>query len=283
MDRDQRNRIVGHLLVWGGAALLGLVAACPAQRAAGPRGHGEETHNGRDDASAGGIRDRRCTRNICWASVTGLPKKIALFRTQVFGPKEYLAFTASLRKHGGVEGATVLDIGAGSGVLGLLALAHGAAGVVATEINPMGVRNARHNARLLGQAARVDVRQVSLSKPGAYSVIRAKERFDLIVANPPTLDRRPRTMADRADFDPGYKFVKSIIRGAPAHLARGGRLWLLHNEPVGLKAIRALANELGLSSSIIIDGTKTDFNQHRIRRTMRGYDGSYPIVEITRD
>ncbi len=35
--------------------------------------------------------------------------------------------------------------------------------------------------------------------------------------------------------------------------------------------------------SIIIDGKKTDFNQHRIRRTMRGHDGSYPIIGITRD
>jgi len=61
----------------------------------------------------------------------------------------------------------------------------GARKVVATDINPMAVKNARFNAEQLGLAERFEVRLVPPDDAGAYSVIQASERFDLVIYKRP--------------------------------------------------------------------------------------------------
>jgi len=72
-------------------------------------------------------------------------------------------------------GASVLDLGAGSGVLGLAAARLGAASVLALDTDPQAVRAARKNVRLNGLEAVVRVEEGTLEG--------ASGPFDVIAAN----------------------------------------------------------------------------------------------------
>ena len=76
------------------------------------------------------------------------------------------------RIHGGER---VLDVGCGSGVLGLCALRLGAAHVVAVDIKPEAVEATRRNARLNGVQHQLDARLGPLGE--------IEGTFDIVVAN----------------------------------------------------------------------------------------------------
>lgn len=126
----------------------------------------------------------------------------------------------------------ILDLGTGSGVLALaLAEAFPEARVVAVERSDSALALAREN--IAGHprlAKRIDLRQSDW-----WTAV--SERFDLIVSNPPYL-----TGAEWAEAQPevrehdpqealvadedGLADLREILRGAPAHLLPGGRVWL---------------------------------------------------------
>jgi len=87
--------------------------------------------------------------------------------------------------------ARVLDLGTGTGVAALVA-AEWAGSIVATDINPEAVRAARINALLNRLHARIEVR------PGDLFAPVAKERFDVVLFNPPYYRGAPRDLRDAA-------------------------------------------------------------------------------------
>jgi release factor glutamine methyltransferase len=116
-------------------------------------------------------------------------------------------------------GASVLDMGTGSGVCALAA-ARRARRVVAADVNPAAVRCARINALLNGLEDRIDVREGDLFAP------LAGERFDLVLFNPPFLVGAPKDHRDAAwrSVDAARRFAL----GLEEHLApRGEALVLL--------------------------------------------------------
>jgi len=84
-----------------------------------------------------------------------------------------------------IPGCRLLDPLAGSGAIGLEAVARGAAGVVLNDRSPEAVRAIRHNVALLGDEGRV----VRVEKGEARACLRALgaagERFDVIYLDPP--------------------------------------------------------------------------------------------------
>ncbi len=109
------------------------------------------------------------------------------------------------------RGETVLDIGTGAGVQAVFA-ARTARRVVATDINPAAVENARYNARRLGLAEKIGVRQGDL-----FSPIGPQERFDVILFN----IEYPNSDADQALWDVHERFFAQVKR----HLKPGGRIY----------------------------------------------------------
>eukprot|EP00200_Dunaliella_tertiolecta_P002351 CAMPEP_0202357584 /NCGR_PEP_ID=MMETSP1126-20121109/11553_1 /ASSEMBLY_ACC=CAM_ASM_000457 /TAXON_ID=3047 /ORGANISM="Dunaliella tertiolecta, Strain CCMP1320" /LENGTH=415 /DNA_ID=CAMNT_0048950495 /DNA_START=117 /DNA_END=1362 /DNA_ORIENTATION=+ len=92
---------------------------------------------------------------------------------------------------GHLQGASVMDYGAGSGVLALAALKLGAARAVGTDVDPLAVRSARRNAELNGYAEDAFcVLQCGQSLDDAEPVQQAKgnmygdpPQFDIVCAN----------------------------------------------------------------------------------------------------
>ncbi len=81
-----------------------------------------------------------------------------------------------------LQGARLVELGVGSGVLSIGALQAGAARVVALEINPRAIALCGFNAVVNGVEDRLEVRTGSHDTPFAPL---AGERFDYLIANPP--------------------------------------------------------------------------------------------------
>jgi HemK-related putative methylase len=115
-------------------------------------------------------------------------------------------------------GASVLDMGTGSGVCALFAARH-ARRVVAVDISAAAVRCARLNAVLNHLDDRIDIRHGDLFTP------LADERFDLVLFNPPFLLGDPKDDRDAAwrSSDAARRFAA----GLGDHLEPGGTALLL--------------------------------------------------------
>jgi release factor glutamine methyltransferase len=133
----------------------------------------------------------------------------------VFNPKvprtgEFLAAQLDSRLVG--REAEVLDMGTGSGVCAVIAARY-ARRVVAVDINPEAVRCASINAMLNHVEHKIDIRHGDLFAP-------VKERFDVVLFNPPFLLGTPRDDRDRAwrSNDVAERFAA----GLDAHLKPDG-------------------------------------------------------------
>ncbi len=127
---------------------------------------------------------------------------------------------------------TVLDLGTGSGAIGLAIAANSPhVRVMATDISAPSLEVAKSNASLLGVAARVDFRLAD-----CFSVLDGGGplgRYDQIVANPPYIrDGEINSLAPEVrDFEPrlalaggsdGLNFYRRIAAEAELHLLPGG-------------------------------------------------------------
>ena len=130
----------------------------------------------------------------------------ALFRTS--------RVVVDLLRNGPIpHGASVLDVGTGSGVLAIAA-AQTAGRVVAVDTNPAAVTCARINALLNRAEDRIEVREGDLFEPVA------DERFDAVLCNPPFYRGRATTQLEQAFRSPD--FAERFSDGLPAHLTPEG-------------------------------------------------------------
>ena len=139
------------------------------------------------------------------------------------------------------EGAEVLDLGTGSGVLAVAAAAS-AGRVVAVDVNPQAVHCARLNALLNHCEDRIEVRLGDLFEPVAG------ERVDLVVSNPPYYLGEPTSALERALRSPG--FAEGFAAGLEKHLKAGGSaLVVLSSVGTEVEFLRAF-DEAGLEVSV---------------------------------
>ncbi|UOF93748.1 MAG: peptide chain release factor N(5)-glutamine methyltransferase [Bordetella sp.] len=131
-----------------------------------------------------------------------------------------------------IEIPKVVDLGTGSGIIAIsIALSRSDAFVSGSDINSYALTVAKNNAKRLG----VNLR---LLKGNWFTVFKKKEKFDLIVSNPPYVSRldphleqgdlrfEPRdALTDNAD---GLSHIRCIIFNARFYLKPGGCLWMEH-------------------------------------------------------
>lgn len=111
----------------------------------------------------------------------GLGRSVVIRPGQGFGTGSHPTTQALLRWLEADPGARVLDVGCGSGVLGIAALLLGARFAIGIDIDRDAIANAQENRRLNGVEARLGLIQ------GTLDALTAGARFDRVVAN---LDRR---------------------------------------------------------------------------------------------
>jgi release factor glutamine methyltransferase len=157
--------------------------------------------------------DRLVLEEVAGFPVVVLPH---VFNPKLFRTGELLA--ASLDGSLVRPGASVLDLGTGSGVAAVAAARLGAR-VVAVDVNPHAVRCARINALLNHVDGRVDVLLGNLFAPVAG------QRFDLVLFNPPYFRGTPRGLLDAAWRSPDV--AERFASGLSDHLAPGGRAFVL--------------------------------------------------------
>lgn len=142
----------------------------------------------------------------------------------------------------GPAAARVADLGTGSGAIALaIARERPAWRLVATDISAPALAVARANAAALGFEG-VEFLEGSWFQP------LGKERFELVVSNPPYVDAADPAL-EALGFEPplaltpgadGLTALRVLARGAPAHLVPGGWLLLEHGATQG----EALRHEL---------------------------------------
>jgi SAM-dependent methyltransferase len=114
-----------------------------------------------------------------------------------------------------------LDLGTGCGTLAFDAAAH-AGEVVGSDPNPRAIGLARFNAAINART-NVSFREGSLFEPVA------RERFGLIVSNPPFVISPTKTFIYRDGGEDGDGLVERLVRSAGDHLEEGGYCQLLCN------------------------------------------------------
>ena len=121
----------------------------------------------------------------------------------------------------------VLELCAGAGQIGLLAVVGSSRPLVCVDVNPAACEWARHNAEAAGLADRVEVREGPMDE-----VLRDSERFALVVADPPwvrrdSLGEYPEDPVIAIDGgDDGMEIAWTCVDIARYHLAPLGTLLL---------------------------------------------------------
>lgn len=158
----------------------------------------------------------------------------------------------------------VCDVGTGTGAVALSLAAEGVyTGVVATDVSPEALSVAAYNAERYDLSGLVEFREGPLFEP-----LEQRERFDIIVSNPPYIAEGERggLQPEVRDWEPpealfagedGLGVIRQLVTGAPEHLVAGGLL--------------AFECGLGQAGDIVIDLNATGaFAAVRIRPDLTG-------------
>jgi release factor glutamine methyltransferase len=167
-------------------------------------------------------RDRELVTTVEGLRLVILP---SVFHPRFFGSSKI--FAAYLRTQD-LAGKRFLDLGTGSGILGLVASLAGAV-VIAVDVNPQAVECARRNAAQAGMAMECRVSDLFSAVVG--------QRFDVIAWNPPFFPKMAGTAAEAALFaGENYSTIRRFAGQVREHLAPGGRLLLILSEDLDLAA-----------------------------------------------
>ena len=151
-------------------------------------------------------------------------------------------------------GESVLDVGTGSGVIGIFACYRGAARVVGVDINPAAIRSATHNARMHGFAGTMDVLQSNL-----FEAL-GDERFDVITANLPFRNKQANDVVAMSQWDTDFKTNTRFFEEVGRYLHPKGRIYFVQSNFGEIEAMMRLAQAAGLQTtelaSEFIDDTR---------------------------
>ena len=158
-------------------------------------------------------------------------------------PDTFWPFADSLPlvEHFRIEpGESVLDVGTGSGVIGIFACYRGAARVVGVDINPAAVRSATHNVQAHGFAGTMQVLQSDL-----FTAL-GSQRFDVITANLPFRNKPAHDVVAMSQWDTGFRTNTRFFEQVGQHLNPKGRIYFVQSNFGEIETMMRLAQAAGL-------------------------------------
>lgn len=155
----------------------------------------------------------------------------------VFSPtrSEYVDLVDEVAASSLTAGASVLELGTGTGVLAAVLVKRGAGQVTATDVNPRAVACARANLDRLGVGDRCEVVEADLWPVSPDQAGTA----DIVVFNPPWLPGTPTSELELGIYDASSDALRRFLAELAHHLTDGGEGWLVLSD---------LAEHLGLRS-----------------------------------
>jgi release factor glutamine methyltransferase len=177
----------------------------------------------------------------------------------VFHPGIYFSTPIMLRflKCAGLAGKTVLDIGTGSGALGLFAALQGGL-VTAIDINPAAVEAARGNALLNGLPERPTQggKYFQALQSDLFDAV-PPQIFDYILINPPFYAAQPKDAADHAFYaGPELEYFRKLFRQMPAYMGPDTLVWMILSEDCDFNTISTLADQHGIELPVVYEQKK---------------------------
>jgi len=150
-----------------------------------------------------------------------------------------------------MEGQTVVDLGTGSGILGIVARLQGATRVYVLDINPEAVAIAMEN------AARNGVQEGFVPLPTGSTMLPLPEgvAVDHIICNPAQLPMRKSGKVGDPFFagDDGREMIEKLIRETPSWLSPRGRLIMTHTSLADLPRSTRLMESIGLEPRVVAE------------------------------
>ena len=174
----------------------------------------------------------------------------------VYEPAEdSFLFAENLNVH---KAVTVLDLGTGCGILGILA-AERASVVVSVDINPYAIRCAKENAKLNDLQSRIYYVQGDLFTP-----LNSSFKFDLVIFNAPYLPANEEEMESWigrawAGGATGRQIIDRFIAEAPKYLKDEGKVLLMQSTLAGVDETLRKFSDCGMSVRVVADYTLSFF------------------------
>ena len=185
---------------------------------------------------------------------TFVPGDVVQFESVFWEPDDTVSLREAIADDAICNGRSVLEIGTGTGLLSVLAATHSAKKIVATDINPAAVANAKYNLAMLAEDFKdAEVRLVKKDDSGAFAVVKPTEKFDLIISNPPWEDGKVTKPSEYAFYDPDFALMDSLLDGLPKHLNPAGRCLLAYGHAPALKRVRDEVAKRGYSFKVLDD------------------------------
>lgn len=176
-------------------------------------------------------KDRYYTRH----GIRILVKK-GVFHPGLFFSTEFLIRSLS---HTELMGKTLLELGAGSGMISLYAHQKGAV-VTATDINPAAIEGLRHNA---GNKLNIILSDLFDNIP--------KQEFDYIIINPPFYPSDPLNDAERAWFcGKHFDYFEKLFGSILPFMKGNSEVWMSLSQDCDIHSIKEIANKNGLDMAL---------------------------------
>ena len=147
---------------------------------------------------------------------------------------------------------TVLDMGTGCGILGIIA-AEKAKTVVAVDVNPYAVRCARENANLNNVQNKIYCLQGDLFRP-----LSERFKFDVVLFNTPYLpvnNTEAEAWIERAwaGGATGRQVINRFISETPNHLKKSGRVFLMQSTLADVSESLSRFEAYGMSTRVVAE------------------------------
>lgn len=141
---------------------------------------------------------------------------------------------------------SVLDMGTGSGVLGVMAALRGAGKVVALDLNEAAIANAKKNADLHGVTGVVDARLSDV-----FDALESHESFDVVLANFPYRNKKAANVLESLMWDTELSMHKKFFQDVKKYIKPDGKIYFAQANYGAADEALAMAREQGFQATLV--------------------------------